>query len=141
MANLLNSRNLALSLSGLALLSFLGRTFIDYGYVFPEYKLGMPDLLPVTLVVLAFYGGWLLALMSAARGSRRGWIIVQVYNGFLLIFGLSTLATSLCPSPCGTAWPLGEMLIWSNLLIGVVALLVVVLQFRSSSNRSLPQTA
>jgi hypothetical protein len=112
MSNILRSSDMTLALSSAALLSFLGRTFIDYGYVFPESGVTMPDLLPITFGVLAYHGGWLLALIAAGRGRRGGQIAILVYNLLLLIFGVSTL-TTFCPSPCRTAWPLAEILIWS----------------------------
>lgn len=46
-------RHWALLLSGMAMLSFMGRTFIDYGYVFPEMGIATADLLPITFGVLA----------------------------------------------------------------------------------------
>jgi hypothetical protein len=49
-----------------------------------------------------------------------------IYNAFLVLFGLATLV-SFCPSPCTTAWPLGEIAIWSNLLIGVPAIAAAVI--------------
>lgn len=133
-------RHWALLLSGIAMLSFMGRTFIDYGYVFPEMGVATADLLPITFGVLVFYGGWLWALIVAGSGSRKGFAILLVYNLLLLVFGISTF-TTLCPSPCRTAWPTGEILMWSNVMIGGAAVLFVTLQFRSTANRSLQQTA
>ena len=133
MQNTIRLRQMALWLSGFALLSFLGRSFIDYGYVFPE--IGVPEsaLLPITAGMLAFYGGWLCALIAAGRGSRKGFSGLLVYNLLLLLLGVSTFAT-LCPSPCATAWPTGEIFMWSNVLIGALAALFVALQFRAGSN-------
>lgn len=115
-----NTANLAIVLSGTAMLSFLGRSLLDYRYVFPEFGITMPALLPVTLGELAFFGGWLWSLVAAAQGSRKGLWAMLVYNLLLLLFGVSTF-TMLCPSPCPTAWPLGEGLMWSNVLIGAAA--------------------
>lgn len=47
MSNILRSGDLTLALPSAALLSFLGRAFIDYGYLFPESGVTMPDLLPM----------------------------------------------------------------------------------------------
>jgi hypothetical protein len=137
MRNILKSHDVALVFSSAALLSFLGRTFIDYGYVFPESGITMPDLLPITFGVLAFYGGWLLALIAAGRRRRGGLIAILVYNVLLLIFGISTL-TTFCPSPCRTAWPLGEILIWSNLLIGIAATLLTARQLMNKTSGAVP---
>jgi hypothetical protein len=46
--------------------------------------------------------------------------VLLAYSALLLAFGLFTIV-SLCPSPCGTFWPVGEIAIWSNVLIGVPA--------------------
>ena len=127
MKTILKLHNLVLIFSSAAMLSFLGRSFLDYGYVFPEFGIGMPDLFFVTVGELAFFGGWLWALIAAGGASRRGLIGLLVYNVLLLLFGISTL-TSLCPSPCGTVWPLGEILIWSNVVIGFIASYFVVRQ-------------
>jgi hypothetical protein len=140
MTNIFTSRNLSIWLSGIALLSFLGRTFIDYAYVMPEFGVGMPELFPITVGMLAFYGGWLWALIAGARGSRGGLMVVLAYNVLLLVFGVSTF-TTLCPSPCETAWPLGESLMWSNVIIGVPASLITFAVLRRGSGDSLPQLA
>jgi len=140
MTALFSLRHGALLLSGMAMPSFMGRTFIDYGYVFPEMGVSTADLLPITFGVLAFYGGWLWALIAAGRENRKGVAILLVYNLLLIIFGVSTF-TTLCPSPCRTAWPTAEILMWSNVIVGVVAVLLVVLQLRSAGNHSLQQAA
>jgi hypothetical protein len=140
MNSIFKSRELALILSGMALLSFLGRTFIDYGYVFPEFGITMSDLLPITLGMLAFYGGWLWALIAAGRNSRKGFSALLVYNLLLLVFGVSTF-TTLCPSPCGTAWPTGEILMWSNVIIGITAIVAVLGHVSRGTDRTVQQPA
>jgi hypothetical protein len=140
MKSIFNSRQLSLWLSGVALLSFLGRTFIDYGYVFPEFGIDMPELLPITLGMLAFYGGWLWALISSTRGSRAGFMAVLIFNVLLLLFGVSTF-TLLCPSPCETAWPLGEYLMWSNIVIGVAAILATLRAIQTTVGSGIPAAA
>lgn len=114
------SRYAVLMFSGAAMLSFMGRTFIDYGYVFPEFGVPTSMVLPITAGMLAFYGGWLWALVAAAHEQRKGFIAILIYNLLLLVFGVSTF-TTLCPSPCETAWPTGEILMWSNVIIGIIA--------------------
>ena len=100
----------------------------------------MPDLLPITVGMLVFYGGWLWALISAARGNRKGLIATLVYNVLLLLFGVSTF-TTLCPSPCDTAWPLGELLMWSNVIIGMLAMLTVLGHVSWKTDRNVQQAA
>jgi hypothetical protein len=45
------------------------------------------------------------------------------YDVLVVVFGLYTM-TTLCPSPCRTGWPMGEISISSNLLVGVPAALL-----------------
>jgi len=117
----------ALLLSGAALLSFLTRTFIDYRFVYEELTLG------VTVFNLVFYGGWIGAIVAASHAGRRAMYVLLAYNTLLVVFGIFTLV-ALCPSPCRTAWPVGEIAIWSNLLIGIpAAVLVAMSLFRRTS--------
>jgi hypothetical protein len=110
----------ALILSGLALLSFLSRTLIDYRFVFAELGFGERELGYVTLFTLVFYGGWIGALVAASHAGRKAMVVLMAYGAVLIALGLYTM-TTLCPSPCRTFWPVGEIAIWSNVLIGVAA--------------------
>jgi hypothetical protein len=110
----------ALILSGLGLLSFLTRTLIDYRFVFAEVGFGERELGYVTLFTLVFYGGWIGALVAASHAGTKAMAVLMAYSAMLVAFGLYTM-TTLCPSPCRTFWPVGEISIWSNVLIGVAA--------------------
>jgi hypothetical protein len=46
--------------------------------------------------------------------------------------GVGTLV-SYCPSPCSTAWPLGEIANWTSLVVGLLAGISLALQFLKSS--------
>ncbi len=116
-----------LVLSTAALLSFLARTFIDYGFVYEELNLGALSLGLVTLFNLALFGGWIWALLSASHGGRRAIAVLLGYHVLLVLFGVSTLL-SFCPSPCRTAWPVAEIATWSNLVIGIPATLLAARQ-------------
>ena len=59
---------------------------------------------------------------------------VSTFNVILVLFGLATLI-SFCPSPCQTAWPVGEVAIWSNILIGVPATFMVARNLLSRTNQ------
>lgn len=126
--------NTAVVLSGLALLSYLARTFIDYGFVYHEF--GVPEsgaLGWVTLFNLAFFGGWIWAVAAASHRRVPPMLVLLAYDALLLVFALVTLA-SLCPSPCRTAWPVGEIAIWSNLVLGIAASVAVVMSLRKGSS-------
>jgi hypothetical protein len=113
----------AIGFSYAGLLAMLARTFLDYQYVYGS--LGFTPLTSglATMINLLIFGGWIYALYaSAARFSRGAMIVNLVFNALLLIFGLSTVI-SLCPSPCPTGWPVGEIIIWSNIVVGIPALI------------------
>lgn len=125
-------RTAAVILSAIALLSFLARTFVDYRFVYAELGFDTNALGFMILVHIAYVGGCIWALVAAWRG-RRALYVLLAYNIILLVWASYTL-TALCPSPCRTGWPVGEITIWSNVLIGIPAVLLVALSlFRRRS--------
>ena len=112
----------------LSLLAFavaLGRTFIDWGIVYPE--LGMVTSAAGVLPLLAGYslvfGAWAWALISMARGQRRG-VWVALVLTLLLNVGLGLGTTvAFCPTPCQTLWPIGELWNWATTLTGAAAVI------------------
>lgn len=121
MKNWFNSLNSGITLSVLSLLIFLGRTFIDFYYVYQEFGLSVGMVGLVTVINLALFGGWLWGLLSAVQGSRRALAITFGFNLFFLLFIAVGTLVSYCPSPCRTGWPLGEIFIWLSLIIGLLA--------------------
>ncbi len=129
----LKSRNGAITLSVIALLSMLGRTFLDYRYVFAEEFPSGPGSVGLgTLFYLAFAGVWIWALLAAAGGSRGAWIALLV---LALVTGLGLGAASILAfwPPMQSATPLGEIALLSNLLFGMLAAPAAWLQFRQSA--------
>ena len=130
MPNLTRVWKAAIILSLAALLSFLARTFLDFRFVYQEIGLDVPSLSVATILNLAFFAGWIWALIVASHAGRKAMYALLALDVLLVFFGLSTL-TSFCPSPCQTAWPLGEVLIWSNLLIGIPAVATAIMALRT----------
>jgi hypothetical protein len=127
------SLNGAITLSVIALLTFLGRTLIDFRYValeFEQMEHILPVTLPYTLFALLLFGGWLWALLAAVQGSRGGLIATLVYNLFVALLGGLASFLFLCPSPCSTGWPLAEIVLWANLIVGSIAAVAMTLQLR-----------
>jgi hypothetical protein len=117
----------AVGVSYAGLLAMLARTFLDYQYVYAGLGMDAVTSGLATLVNLALFGGWIYALYAAAAHFSRGAMIANLgFNALLLIFGLSTVIT-LCPSPCPTGWPIGEIIIWANIAIGILALAMTAL--------------
>ena len=110
----------ALWLAGAALLSFLARTFIDYHVVYAGLGVEGRGFAGVTAFNLAFYGAWIGAIVAASHRRRWAMYVLMGFAALLVAFGVFTM-TTLCPSPCRTVWPVGEIAIWSNVVIGLAA--------------------
>lgn len=114
--------NAAQILAGAALLSFLARAFVDFRFVYAELGVDAGALGFAILIHLALLAGWIWAIVAASH-RRRAMYVLLGYNIMLIIWALFTLS-ALCPSPCRTGWPVGEIAIWSNLVVGVAAAVV-----------------
>ena len=118
----LASRRGVAILSALALMAFLARSWLDWGFVYPEF---VPETDRASITIsLAFYlavtGAWLWALSASARDSRRGlWALFGL--ALLLVVGGVATPVALCAFPCQTAWPLMEVSNWSGLVLGILA--------------------
>ena len=120
----------AIALSVTALLTFLGRLFLDWRY---ESQLlgsaGSFEEAVNVLLFLAFAGGWIWAMLAAIRGSRRG-LIASLVLALLLdvAFALVTY-TVFCPPGCKgfpNLWPWS----WAQLILGLLAAIALVFQLR-----------
>jgi hypothetical protein len=117
--------NAALFLSVASLLSFLARSFIDYGFVYRELYPSTRSIAVLIVITLAFIAGWIWALLAASHKSRPGMYALLTFGAVVVLHGVATMVV-LCPSPCRTAWPIGEVVIWSNLLVGIPAVAAAV---------------
>ncbi|WP_394829538.1 hypothetical protein [Pendulispora albinea] len=117
-------RSTAVGVSLVCMLGGLGRFFLDWRFV-PEFA--APDDPPakvawMLLGILVLFGVWTWAIVRMAQESR-GWTIVLAALNIVVNFaylGAGT-AVSFCPTPCTTIWPLMEIMIWANLVMGVAA--------------------
>ena len=113
----------AVTLSVLSILVFLGRTFIDFYYVYREINMSIGSVSGAMLANMALFGGWIWGLLAAVQGSRRGLATAFGFSlFFLIVIAIGTLV-SYCPSPCQTGWPLGEIMIWLSLIFGLLSTL------------------
>jgi hypothetical protein len=121
----------AIALSVIAFLSHLGRSYVDWQYVYlPLDPAGRWETLAL-LANVAYAGGWIWAILAAARGSRGGWIACLAFA--LVLVGLA-LATDilLCRPGIGcrslpNVWPWN----WANLIAGLLAGGSAILQIRA----------
>jgi hypothetical protein len=123
------SLNTVIALSGLAYLTGIARLILEVRFV-PEIMNAMPDDQPgqvalVMLVPLAFFGGWLWALLALV-GKWRGGLIAALIFALVLAFawGLPTIV-SFCPTPCATVAPLTDIVTWANVIVGLIAAIAI----------------
>ena len=129
MRNWFTAPNTAITLGIIAFLTLVARlTFLDALYV-PEFRVMLPENQPAAIalamiVYMLLIGLWMWALLAAARGSRTG-IMVALLFSLLTAFGggLFTI-TVLCPNGCD-APPVGDGIVWANLITGLAASLAL----------------
>jgi len=131
----------AVTVTVLTLLVFLGRTFIDFHYVYSEFDFGVGMVTLVNLIYLALFGGWIWSLLAAVRGSRRGWAAAFGFSLFFLLVIAAGTLVSYCPSPCRTAWPVGEIFIWLSLIFGLLASAATAIQLWDGHTRRMRNPA
>jgi hypothetical protein len=118
------SLNGASTFSIFAFLTMTARiTFLDAMFV-PEFRNTLPedrpaDIALMMLVYMIFAGGWVWSLLAAARGSQRGLIVSLIYSLFVALYGLLSLLV-FCSDGCA-AWPVGNLIVWLNLISGLMA--------------------
>lgn len=105
-------------LAGLAQLMLFVRFLpLEYAGFLPEDQPGQVAL--GMLPLLAVYGGWVWALLAAARGSRGGLVAALMYGVVMALAGLGNVLV-FCGGPCA-AWPVGDIIQWANVTSGLVA--------------------
>ncbi len=127
----LSSLNGTITLSVIALMSIVGRSFLDARYVLTEDmpNAGKGAIAGWALFVMVLVGGWVWALVAAAQGSRGGLIAALALALFTgLLAGAASLIAFRPIMP--SAKPLGDIAIWSNLVFGLLAALSVWLRLR-----------
>ena len=135
MKNWLTSLNGAVTFSAIAWLTELWRAWLDMlfeysgGGVHAEIDGG--STLVVTLIYTAVFAGWAYSLHSATRGSRSALIATLILNTLVWLaipVGWSTVyCTGDCSASAGILFNLAN---WLNLIFGLLAAVVLVLQLR-----------
>ncbi len=130
------SLNGAITFSIIAFLTMIARiTFLDAMFV-PEFRNMLPEDRPASialmmLVYMVFAGGWVWSLLAASRGSRGGLVVILLYSLFTALGGGLITLTAFCPIGCA-APPVGDALVWANLILGLVASFALGLQLKRS---------
>jgi hypothetical protein len=123
----------ALTLSTIALLSFIGYALLVYRYVIDQLMPGIPGAILQTAFVLLLIGGWIWSLNSANLGSRGALIVVLICTCLPALFTLYDLVFY---SPVRYGWPLVQISVWATFVLCVVAIGVLVFQIVTSKPAS-----
>ena|SRR5688572_6193252 len=138
MLNWFTSLNGAITFSIFAFLTMMARTaFLDAMFV-PEFRNMLPEDRPASialmmLVYMIFTGGWVWSLLEAARGSRRGLIVCLIYSLFVALYGLLSVLV-FCSDGCA-AWPVGNLIVWLNLISGLMASFALGIQLNQTASQ------
>jgi hypothetical protein len=131
--------NGAITFSIFALLTMLARiAFLDAIFV-PEFRNMLPEDRPASiglemLVYMVFVGGWVWSLLAAAHGSRTGLIVSLIYCLFVALGGGLLTLLFLCPAGCA-AWPVGNLIVWANLISGLMASFALGIQLQQAPDQ------
>lgn len=97
--------------------------------MFPESQ---PAGIAVMIVIfVGFIGVWVWSLLAASRGSRGGLVVILLYSLFTGLGGGLVTLTVFCPIGCA-APPVGDAVVWANLIFGLVASFALGIQFRQT---------
>jgi hypothetical protein len=117
------SLNGALTMSALALLSFIGYALMEMRYFLEKWIPGDGAAMVETIIVLLIVGGWLRALFVAAGGRRSGLIALVAFSVFTAL--IAPYDVRYFPLP----WPEQTMVI-GTFVLSVMALAALALQLR-----------
>ncbi len=120
------SINGAITISALALLSFIGYTLMEMRYFLAKWIPGDGAAAVETIVILLLVGAWLRALFLATNGRRGGLVALLAFSVFNVMIGLYDLRFVLnTPMP----WP-EQFMVIVTLIVGVIAAVVLLAQLR-----------
>jgi hypothetical protein len=115
------SRNGAVILSGLTLLSQLWRGFLDAMFVLPV-DFGDEGTLQLAAIIFSLvFAGWGLAIWSAAQGSRRGLIATFAINALMLLAVPVGWLLFYCPADCRADAGIFNLANTLNLALGALS--------------------
>jgi hypothetical protein len=80
MINWFTSLRGTITLSSIAMLSFIGYVFLEANFFLGQWISGITAAATMTLVVIVIVGGWLWGLLAAVGGSRAGLIAALIFG-------------------------------------------------------------
>ena len=130
------SLNAAITFSAIAWLTELWRAWLDMLFEYPggfvHAEIDSGSTLALTLIYTAVFAGWAQSLHSATRGSRGALIATLVLNTLVWLAIPASWITTYCTGDCpARAGILVNVANWLNLIFGLLAAVVLMLQLRS----------
>jgi hypothetical protein len=121
------------TLSSIAFLAGLAQLMLFVRFLPLEYAGFLPVDQPGQvalgmLPLLAVYGGWVWALLAAARGSWWGLIAALIYSVVMALAALGNVLV-FCGGPCA-AQPVGDIIQWATVTTGLVASVAIGVRLR-----------
>ena len=123
MKNRFTSLNGTVTLSALALLSFIGYVLMEMRYFLEKWIPGDGAAAAEMLIVLLIVGGWIRALFVAASGRGGGLTALVAFSVFTAL--IAPYDVRFFPIP----WPEQTMVI-ATFVISVIAIVALTLQLR-----------
>ena len=121
------SLNGAITLSALALLSFIGYAFMEARYFLEKWIPGDGAAMVETIVLLLILGGWLRALFVAAGGRRGGLTALFAFSVVITLIALYDMRFVLYAH---IAWP-EQVMVVVMLIVGVIVTAAMGVHLRS----------
>ena len=121
------SLNGAITLSALALLSFIGFAFIVARYYLEKWIPGDDAAMVETIVLLLIIGGWLRALFVAAGGRRGGLTALFAFSVLVTLIALYDMQFVLYAQ---ISWP-EQLMVVVMLIVGVIVTAAMGVHLRS----------
>jgi len=121
------SLNGAITLSALALLSFIGYTFMAVRYFLEKWIPGDGAAMVETIVLLLIIGGWLRALFVAAGGRRGGLTALFAFSVLITLIALYDMQFVLYAQ---ISWP-EQLMVVVMLIVGVIVTAAIGVHLRN----------
>ncbi len=116
-----------ITLSVLAMLSFVAYALFVYRYLIEQLMPGIPGAVVQTAFVLLLLGAWIWSLFAAVGGNRSGLVVALICT---CLPALLTLYDLILYSPIPNGWPLLQISVWSTFALSVIALAALAYQVR-----------
>ena len=115
----------AITISSIAMLSFIGYIFLEAYFFLGQWISGVTAAAAMTFVVIVIVGGWMWGLLAAVGGSRGGLIAALAFGSLPVLI---TLYDLILYSPIPYGWPLLQIVVWTTFILCLIAVAAIAFQ-------------